>query len=43
MPKKRASQKAKSDNVFGHAGKRPKMFSAWGGAIPSGDSREQDL
>lgn len=28
MARKRASQKAKSDNVFGHARKRPKMFRA---------------
>src|ERR1700712_3619092 len=28
MPLKRASQKAKSDNVFGHARKRPEMFRA---------------
>jgi putative DNA-invertase from lambdoid prophage Rac len=28
MPAKRASQKAKSDNVFGHSRKQPKMFRA---------------
>jgi DNA invertase Pin-like site-specific DNA recombinase len=28
MPVKRASQKAKSDNVFGHSRKQPKMFRA---------------
>src|SRR5215475_4549354 len=28
MPRKRASQKAKSDDVFGQARKRPRMFRA---------------
>ena len=28
MPGKRASQKAESDNVFGHRRKQPKMFRA---------------